>query len=118
MVPFLRRCGQLIPSVGRLMAILSVLGLAVCCFILGAACMHFEIPPAHSLRNAFLGGAAWYERFWNQQEGDEKDGAFGFIPPTIKLDRADKTWDGFTLYTTHRATRATLIDMRGQVVHR
>src|SRR5262249_54542180 len=36
----------------------------------------------------------------------------------INVDNAEKTFDGFTLYTMSDGARATLIDMRGTVVHR
>jgi hypothetical protein len=35
----------------------------------------------------------------------------------VTVDKPSKTYDGFTLYTTTRGARATLLDMRGQVVH-
>jgi hypothetical protein len=36
----------------------------------------------------------------------------------VTVDQADKTCDGFTLYAATDGPRATLLDMRGTVVHR
>jgi hypothetical protein len=82
-------------------------------FVLGAAVMFFELPLSTFLRRAFVGGAAWYEA---QRAGPQPTGP---LPqPTVgKVDRPDRTCDGFTLLMYGGNSRALLVNMRGDVVH-
>src|SRR5207248_2891560 len=63
---------------------------------------------------AFEGYSAWQERGVSTLPD---------LPPAapresgITVDKADKTSDGFTLYTTTEGAQATLIDMRATVIH-
>jgi hypothetical protein len=94
---------------------LSLLGLMVLSYLGGAAVMFFRLPTSDFINKSLTGARAWQER-----------GHSGTSAPTdadsgggekIRVDKAGKTFDGFTLYTTTEASRATLIDMRGQTVH-
>ncbi len=104
------------PSMGRLLAWLSILGLVALSFLSGAAVLYLDIPPAEYLKKAFSGGVAWSEReFPNDSDIDTS-----FHERTSSLVSADQpglTFDGYTLWTTSHSSRATLIDMRGNVVH-
>lgn len=97
----------------RMSRLVSLLGMAVLAYILGAAAMYFGLPTSHFLGQAFNGGRAWFER----RQADPA------LPATIKLPlvtvTVDKpgTFDGFTLYSAGKGTRAVLINMRGEVVH-
>jgi hypothetical protein len=92
---------------------LSVFGLASLTYLLGAAVMFFDLPSSTFLRRGFVGGAAWYEQHQASQRPGEQ-----LPPPTVgRIDKPDKTWDGFTLCMTSGGTRATLVNMRGDVVH-
>ena len=94
---------------------LSILGLASLSFLSGAAVLYFDLPPAQFLQHAFEGAQAWYER-----QRTSASMSSGDIPSVTvgKMDRPDKTFDGFTLYGTDSGSEAVLIDMRGEVVHR
>src|SRR5262249_37228856 len=79
---------------------------------LGAAVMFFELPSSSFLRRAFVGGAAWHEARQAAERPDEQ-------PPPLtvgRIDRPDRTCDGFTL-CMYDSTRAVLVNMRGQAVH-
>jgi hypothetical protein len=62
-----------------------------------------------------MGSKAWHER--------GQPGLNPFVPPEsdggegVTVDQPSRTYDGFTLFTTTEGPRATLLDMRGQVVH-
>jgi hypothetical protein len=99
---------------GPVLACLSLLGLVGLAFLLGAAVMHFQIPPAAFLHRAFIGAQAWQERGQPQDGTSPSEGA---ARGEVSVDRAEKTFDGFTLYTTNPGSRAVLINMHGEVVH-
>jgi len=109
-VPFSR------PTVGQVMAGLSILGVVVLACLFGAAVMYFHLPSSDYLEKSFAGAEAWRKRGQSS------------IPPLppgtadpqhgITVDQAGKTSDGFTLYTMTDGAKATLIDMRGTEVYR
>jgi hypothetical protein len=87
-------------------------------YLLGAAVIFFDLPSSSFLRQAFVGGAAWYEQKQAHQHRAEQRPALTDPAFTIGgIDRPDKTCDGFTLCLTSGGTRAALINMRGEVVH-
>src|SRR5919204_6976309 len=104
------------PHLGKVLACLSILGLAGLSYLFGAAVMFFQLPSYDFLHHAFTGGKAWHER-------GQPTAGNPFIPPDIDVpegvtvDRPSQTYDGFTLFTTTQGARATLLDMRGKVVH-
>jgi hypothetical protein len=98
----------------HLFRVLSLLGLAGLCFVVGAAAIYFDLPGSAQLRKAFIGAQAWRERGNTSAEApEEAQGRTG-----VTIDRPKLTWDGFTLYTSASGTWAQLLDMRGTVVHR
>jgi hypothetical protein len=106
-------------TIGRVMTALSILGIGGLCYLYGAAVMFFQLPSSAFLDKSFRGAKAWQERgrstipLLDLEEVDEFRKRGG-----TRVDQAEKTWDGFTLYTTTGGARATLIDMRGTLVHR
>jgi hypothetical protein len=100
---------------GKVLACLSILGALGLSYVCGAAVMFFKLPSYDFLYQAFNGGKAW------QQRG--KPALNPFVPPDmderegITVDKPGQTCDGFTLYTTTLQARATLLDMRGKVIH-
>jgi hypothetical protein len=104
-----------VPQFGKLLAGLSLLGVVVLSYFVGAAVMFFQLPTYDFLHKAFTGGKAWHER--------GQPALNPFLPPDlderegVTVDRPTQTWDGFTLVTTTLGARATLLDMRGQVIH-
>jgi hypothetical protein len=103
------------PHLGKVLACLSILGVAALSYLLGAAVMFFQLPTSDFLYQAFTGSKAWRERGkwvvtpFVPPEGDVREG--------VTVDLPTQTYDGFTLVTTTRGPRATLLDMRGKVVH-
>jgi hypothetical protein len=103
------------PHLGKVLACLSILGVAGLSYVFGAAVMFFQLPSSDFLYQAFTGSKAWHER--------GKPVVNPFIPPQIDvregvtIDKPSQTYDGFTLLTTTQGARATLLDMRGKVVH-
>ncbi len=110
MTRFLRR-----PTFGQVMAGLSILGLVVLGYLGGAAVVFFRWPTYDFLEKSLTGAKAWQERGRPQAVPRTEADLTG--REEIRVDKTSKTFDGFTLYTTTEAARATLIDMRGQMVH-
>src|SRR5947209_2422661 len=104
-----------VPHLGKILACLSILGVAGLGYVFGAAVMFFQLPSSEFLYQAFTGSKDWHER--------GKPELNPFVPPDIEVregvtvDQPAQTYDGFTLVTTTQGARATLLDMRGQVVH-
>jgi hypothetical protein len=104
------------PHLGKVLACLSILGVAGLSYVFGAAVMFFQLPSSDFLYQAFTGSKAWHER--------GKPVVNPFIPPQIDeregvtVDKQGQTYDGFTLLTTTQGARATLLDMRGKVIHK
>jgi hypothetical protein len=105
--------------IGQVMAGLTVLGVGCLSYLYGAAVMFFQLPSSDFLDKSFAGARAWHERGQSTipllpenavGKKKKKEG--------ITVDQAEKTSDGFTLYTMTAGAQATLIDMRGTVVHR
>jgi hypothetical protein len=97
------------------MACLSLLGLVGLGYLCGVAVMFFQLPTSDFMNKALTGAKAWQER--GRPEAARRTHSGGMGLETVRVDRADKTYDGFTLYTTTEGARATLIDMRGETVH-
>jgi hypothetical protein len=107
------------PTRGRILAALSIFGVLSLCYLLGAAVMYFQLPTSDFLEKAFWGAKAWRERGRSTIPVlSSEQAAIAKNKEGISTDRAGKTADGFTLYTLTDGSRATLIDMRGTVVHR
>ncbi|MFL5341056.1 MAG: arylsulfotransferase family protein [Gemmataceae bacterium] len=86
-------------------------------FVLGAAVMFFELPPADFLGKAFIGGRAWFERSDLGAPNQEPD-----LPPSdLDVDMPQKTSDGYTLCTFASvngvSSQAYLYDMQLRVQH-
>ncbi len=104
-----------IPSLGQVMACLSLLGLVSLGYLCGVCVMVFQLPSSDFMNKALTGAKAWNERGRRQAARPSRPGGVG--TEKVSVDEADKTFDGFTLYTTTEGARATLIDMRGETVH-
>src|SRR5437868_4298563 len=86
------------PKPARVLAGLSVLGLAGLSFMAGAAVMYFRLPPSTFFDAAFAGAKAWSERGLSDEPPSPGPG--GMAKEGVWQDRPGGTWDGFTLYTT------------------
>jgi hypothetical protein len=91
----------------------SIGGLMILAYVLGAAAMHFQLPTAGYLDAAFTGARAWHE-----QRQALRGPITKAAPLSHDRDDPNRTCDGFTLYTTDHGAQAMLIDMQGNVVHR
>ena len=103
------------PSLGKVIACLSILGLVCLSYLFGAAAMHFQLPSSDFLYQAFTGAKAWHER--GKSVISSSVILDGKVREGVTVDEPSKTCDGFTLYTTVQGSRATLINMQGRVVH-
>jgi hypothetical protein len=92
----------------------SIAGLLVLSYVLGAAVVYFKWPTSAYLHDAFIGGEAWLE----QQDTLAAAPIARPLQAINDVDEPSKTFDGFTLFTTDSGAQATLINMRGQVVHK
>jgi hypothetical protein len=95
--------------------VVSILAMLFLSYVLGAAVIRFKWPTSGYLLDAFEGAQAW------SQQRDELNGFpdSEFIPSiSNQVDIPEKTFDGFTLYTTNTDSEARLINMRGEVVYR
>ncbi len=92
---------------------LSQIGLLSLSFLLGAAVIFFDLPISSVLRRAFVGGMSLYEH--GREPPPEEQ-----LPPLAigKVDKPEKTCDGFTLCMYGGNSSAVLIDMNGDVVHK
>ena len=103
----------------RILAALSIFGALSISYLLGAAVIYFKLPTSDFLENAFWGAQAWNDRGKSTLSTlSPEAAAVAREKEGISADRAEKTADGFTLYTMTDGSRAVLIDMRGTVVHR
>src|SRR6266852_4045326 len=103
------------PHLGKVLACLSILGVAGLGYVFGAAVMFFQLPSFDFLNQAFTGSKAWHERgkpVLNPFKPPESE-----VPEGVTVDQPGQTYDGFTLVTTTHGQRAALLDMRGTVVH-
>jgi hypothetical protein len=98
------------------MAGLSVLALLFLSYVAGATGQVLGLPGAEFLRKAFLSALAWNEREFRTPDLGASQDALAHL--AVAIDDPRRTFDGFTLVTTTEATRATLLDMRGNIVHR
>jgi hypothetical protein len=83
-------------------------------FLFGAAVVYFNLPLSTFLKRAFGGGVAWYEQ-------SQAPSAPGVKAPPLKvgnINQPGRACDGFTLCMYGGDSRAVLINMRGEVVHR
>ncbi len=103
-----------VPRRNRLVRFLALIGLVNLSFLGGAAVMFFELPPSSFLRQAFIGGTAWYEVRQTTQPGLQEHHP---LTAAGRIDKPDKTCDGFTLCMYGGGSRAVLVNMRGDVVH-
>jgi hypothetical protein len=103
-----------VPSFGKILACLSILGLVCLSYLFGAAAMHFQLPSSDFLYQAFTGAKAWHERGKSVISSGTPDGK---MRDGVTVDEPGKTYDGYTLFTTTQGARARLLDMRGKVVH-
>jgi hypothetical protein len=101
---------------GRVMAGLSLLGVLGLGFLGGAAVMSFQFPPYEFLEKAFAGARAWHLR-GRSTIPQLLPGAAVREGGAVTTDQAEKTYDGFTLYTATEGSRAMLIDMHGTEIH-
>jgi Arylsulfotransferase (ASST) len=106
-----------IPTFNQIMAVVSILGFGTLCCVFGAAIMYFGLPGSEFLQKAFSSGQALHEQEQARAANSSQLSAAPLTAARVSLDRPDMTWDGFTLYTTSAGARATLMDMRGNVVH-
>jgi hypothetical protein len=113
-----RRVSGRLFTFSRILAALSLLGALFAGYLLGAAVMYFQLPTSDFLDKAFWGAKAWSERGQSTLPAiSPKEAAVAREKEGVSVDRADKTADGFTLYTLTGGSRAALMDMRGTVVH-
>jgi hypothetical protein len=103
------------PSFGQVMACLSLLGLVGLGYLCGVSVMFFQLPTSDFMNKALTGVKAWNER--GRLEAARPSRLGGMRMERVRVDKPDKTYDGFTLYTTTEGARATLIDMQGETVH-
>jgi hypothetical protein len=104
---------------GRLPAIVAIVCLAFLAFVAGSYTMYSQIFPANTLRGAFQGGNAFYERLTGYNEPEETDfwkPARTGVRGVLRHDAA-RAQEGLTLYSSAHAQKAFLIDMGGRVRH-
>ena len=108
-----------VPAPKRMLAVLSIVGVLVVGYLFGATAMYFRLPTSDFLDKAFSGARAWHERGQSTLPAlSAREAAVAKQKEGISVDQAEKTADGFTLYTLTDQSRATLIDMHGTVVRR
>src|SRR5262249_42627755 len=102
------------PTIGQVIAGVSILGVATLTYLFGTATMYFELPPAEFLDKSFAGARAWHARGHRQTSPGMPRGS----GQGVTVDDPERTCDGFTLFTAaDDGAWATLLDMRGTVVH-
>ncbi|HEV3003574.1 MAG TPA: arylsulfotransferase family protein [Pirellulales bacterium] len=100
---------------------MSILGMVLLSYVIGAAAMFFDLPTSGVLGKAFIGGRSWNER----RRATAATGPRELSPlATGQRDDPAKSFDGFTLYALYTCAdvppwgnQAFLIDMNRQLVH-
>jgi hypothetical protein len=98
---------------GKVAAFLSVVALIILSYVGGSAAMYFGLPTSSYLSKAFAEGRLWASRETPPAVVSSND----LAQSTVTIDLAEETFDGYTLFTSSQAAEATLLDMRGRVVH-
>ena len=98
---------------------LSIVGVAVLCYVLGAVVMFFQLPSSGVLGKALIGAREWYGGEPSSPPVSETAAPIARRP----VDRPGETDDGFTLFARSLngrdlATEALLMNMQCHVVHR
>jgi len=102
------------PTPGKVAALGSVLAVLTLVYVLGAAVMYFRLPTSVYLTKAFMGAEDWSAR---ADVSSEPTDAFSSDTPKMKQDQKGVACDGYTLCINDLGPKATLIDMRGGIVH-
>jgi hypothetical protein len=113
------------PAADSIFLTLSIIGITLLCFLLGAVSMHYQWPPAHFISEAFEAVDAWSQAL-NPNDDSPLDLTQypDEINESIIADPIMGTWDrksaynGYTLISTGFMDSAWLIDMQGIIVHR
>jgi hypothetical protein len=92
----------------------SAVAFGVLCLVVGAAVMHFDLPPAGFLGRAFIGGQVW----WHGRDAGREAPGGQLSGAAVDAYRPGEAYDGYTLVTTTQGTEALLLDMQGLIVHR
>ena len=95
---------------------ISIVALLFLSYVLGAAVVRFRWPTSQYLLDAFEGAQAWSEH--QKELAASADSSTVNSPTLNNVDIPERTFDGFTLYTTGVDSEARLINMRGQLIHR
>src|SRR5262245_48559146 len=85
----------------------SVAGMLLLSYLLGAAVVQYKLPTSEYLHDAFVGGRAW----WEQQDELAAALAPAGSAPAADVDDPTRTCDGYTAYTTNEGAHARLLDM-------
>src|SRR5262245_44952576 len=100
------------PRRSVLLPLIFVVCMLLLSYLLATAVMYLKLTTSEFLHDAFIGAQAWSERrdaFTSRTTTE--------YPISQDVDQAEKTFDGFTLYTTNVGARALLINMHGEIVH-
>jgi hypothetical protein len=107
------------PVADRLASVAFCTGLVTVGFLLGTFVMFREAPPAGTLRQAYQGGLALYDKTTRYQDPLDTDlwreartQARG-----VTVHDPSAAQEGVTLYSSGHDQRAFLIDMNGKVLH-
>ncbi len=100
-------------SFKQVSAAVSLFGFGALCYLVGAGVMHFHLPTSAWLANGLQGTGDWFKR--TDTPMPPKGG--NLPDPVLSVFREDDAWPGFTLYTTTFGPGATLINLKGDVVH-
>ncbi len=111
-----RRIHRCFPSTGRIMAGVSLLAVVFLSYVAGAAAQFLDLAGADYMRKAFSGALALNEREFHTPDLGGSEDLLKCV--AVTTDVPPRTCDGFTLVTTTESSRATLLDMRGGIVHR
>jgi hypothetical protein len=100
---------------------LSIVGIALLSYVAGAAVIFWRLPSSEWLTRAFLGALSSHEHP-KTPAATAHEPEKAPIPVTRDVDRPEKTFDGYTLYSCiadkASGTQAFLVNMQREVVHR
>lgn len=111
-----KRPGRRFDDAGRAAFLISA---GLLCFVAGAGIVLAQVWPAPLLESAYAAGRAQYDQLVNYDDPLKSDLWVDARRPDRGVTRYDtaKAYPGVTLYSSAHAAAATLVDLKGEVLH-
>jgi hypothetical protein len=105
----------LLKKLERVLFPLSLLSLGALIFLAGFFAVYFQYPPYGLIREASIGGDAWFEKQKQVKAGKRKRRTTQEAKPEVILKQG--AYEGYTLFSPMYSSQVVLVDMHGNPVH-